>query len=283
MWCLSGLVKDLPLRLMRQTGLAALMILADLAACSQSFGPYQVNRTFTLPNFALGDLAYANGFLYASDYGYAYIHKLDPNTGQVLQNWAPLGTIQQFPTGLAWDGVNLWMAIRDERRIYELNLPLIGAGSVGTSFNVPTSPGLTGWPMDLTYANGYFYYPEYGGPIHKIDANTGVQVGTIPAPSGTVYGLTFDGQNLLASQGMEPYDTLWVISPQDGRILDTWHTGMSGMVGLAYDLTTQSLYMGNYTTVTVAQLVPEPRSQLIFAGLIISLASNKGFRLRRQL
>jgi hypothetical protein len=266
---------------MSHTVLATLLILGELAAYSQSFGPYVVNRTFALPRGALGDLAYADGFLYSSDYGYAYIHKQDPNTGQVLQNWAPLGTIQQLPTGLAWDGSNLWMAIRDERRICKLNLPATGNGSVASSFGVPTSPGLTGWPMDLAYANGYFYYPEYQGPIHKIDATTGVQVGTIPSPSGTVYGLTFDGQNLLASEGLR--DTLWVVSPQDGTILDTWQTGVSGIQGLAYDLTTHSLYMGNYTTVTVALMVPEPTTQAIFAALFLSLVSFSGFQLRRQL
>lgn len=265
--------------------LAALLILGEWAADSQSFGPYLVNRTFALPSFALGDLAYANGFLYSSDYGHAYIHKLDSSTGQVLQDWAPFGTIQQLSTGLAWDGINLWMVNRDEKRIYKLILPATGRGSVASSFVVPTSPGLTGWVMDLTYANGYFYYPEYQGPIHKIDAATGVQAGTIPSPSGTVYGLTFDGQNLLASEGngVFPNDTLWVISPQDGTVLDTWQTGVSGMVGLAYDLTTHSLYMGNYTTVTVAQLVPEPSSQAIFAALFLSLVCFSGFQLRRQL
>jgi len=54
------------------------------------------------------------------------------------------------------------------------------------------------------------------------------------------------------------------------------------MEGLAYDLTTHSLYMGNVGTVTVARLVPEPTTPAIFVVLFLSLACFSGFQSRWQ-
>lgn len=147
----------------------------------------------------------------------------------------------------------MWMTTRSSNALHQLDLPVGGAGWDLLRYAL----GQGSWATDLAYANGIFYVPEYLGPIHKIDANTGLELGTIPSPNDFVYGLTFDGQNLLASAGADS-DRIWSVSPEDGSIRGEWHTGMSSMVGLAYDISSRTLYIGDYDRVTVAQMVPEP-------------------------
>ncbi len=68
--------------------------------------------------------------------------------------------------------------------------------------------------------------------------------------------MAFDG-HLLMGMGLQGDDSVWVVSPQDGTVLDVWHTGVDGILGMAYDPATQSLFLGHLFDITVAQ-IPEP-------------------------
>ena len=131
--------------------------------------------------------------------------------------------------------------------------------------------------MDLAYVNGNFRSPEYFGPIRTIDPSTGAIIGSIPSPSDTIFGLTFDGTALIAGDGLS--GTLWRISPQDGTVLDTWQSGGPNSCGLAYDLTSQTLFSGTASSGIMVVQVPEPGiAALTILGVIVALARNRWLR-----
>lgn len=250
---------------------------------AQTFGPYVVTRTLASPPGGVGDLEFAGGYLYSLEGYMGNIHKLDPATGNVLADyWVPVGSLHDDlpydgPTGLAWDGTNMWMATYAPNYLRKLTLQ--GAPNV----TVDATYSLSSWPMDLAYVNGLLMYPEYPGPIGMFDPVTGTVVGSIPSPSDYIYGLTFDGRNLLAGGGAGAgAGDIWVISPQDGSIVDTWHTGLLGINGLAYDDQTSTLYIASYNAagIVVAQIVPEPATWSLLALGVGALLD--GCRMRRR-
>jgi len=244
---------------------------------AQTFGPYTVVRTLGFPPDGIGGLAFGGGYLYSvGDYD-GNIHKLDPTTGQVLGSWSvPGGTLHNgwpddMPTGIAWEGNNLWLSTRTpDGYLRKLSLQSDGQAPVSATYTVPW------WPSDVANGNGLLYMQQFSGSIQKFDPVTGTLVGSIPSPHPYIYGMTFDGQNLLMGMGLQGDDTVWVVSPQDGAILDVWHTGVDGILGMAYDPATQSLFIGRLFDITVAQ-IPEPGTGLLLlAGGVVLVLRRRG-------
>jgi hypothetical protein len=231
-------------------------------------GPYEVTRILPA-NYYGGNITFADGSLYLLEGAFGYIHRLDPLTGSVLADYYVPGSSlhddqpYDLPTGLARDENYFYMASRMPNYLRKLNL------GTPPDVTVLSQTSLPYWPMDLTYANGYLYYPEYTGPIRKVDPSTGNVVGTLPSPDNYIYGMTFDGQNLIAANGVGVGDdkTFWVISPQDGSIQDTWTWTVPGwnntknIYGLAFDQVSRTLYISYSSGIAVA--VPEPATLLL--------------------
>jgi DNA-binding beta-propeller fold protein YncE len=205
------------------------------------------------------------------------ISKLDPQTGSVLADYFIPGSSLHDdlpfdqPTGLAWDGTHLYLGTRNPNFLRTLSIgvpPNVTVDRIDSLSSL--GPGL-GWPMDLAYADGSLYYPSYLGGILEIDPATATVLAEIPSPSPFIYGLTFDGQHLLAAYGPGGLGSgvIWVLSPTDGSILDTWNTGINSIVGLAYDRSSQTLYIGGGGGITVASQVREPPSLVLSAPAIL--------------
>ncbi|MEQ1676398.1 MAG: glutaminyl-peptide cyclotransferase, partial [Chitinophagaceae bacterium] len=67
------------------------------------------------PSFNLNELEYINGFVYANQYTYPYIFKIEPSTGQIVakadltQVWERVKRIDplaEVPNGIAYDAVS---------------------------------------------------------------------------------------------------------------------------------------------------------------------------------
>lgn len=253
-----------------------------------NFGPYVVIRTLpTSFTGLLGGLTFTGGSLYALDTS-GNIYQLNPLTGQTLADWSVPGLLIQSgdenPTGLAWDGNSFWMAsygTQNRNYIRGLTLGLAPSVTINATYTLPT----LSWPMDLTYANGLLMYPQYLGPIQEFNPVTGQIVGSLPSPDNHIYGLTFDGQDLLAAYGpagSAPVGTVWRISAQTGAILNTWQTGASSINALAYDQPSQTLFIGTGNGIIVAQ-APEPGGTAIGAlGMIVLLLSKASIKRRKN-
>jgi len=221
-------------------------------------GPYIVTGMLPSPPGGIGGLTFADGFLYSVEGYNGNIHKIDPQTGNVLGSYEVPGDSlhdnlpYDGPEGLAWDGVDFYMATRAPNWLRRLSLEVPPDVSV---LSMHSLQDWYDWPMGLTFADGYLYYPEYLGSIRKVDPSTGSTVQTLPSPSDFVYAITYDGHNLLAAYGPGE-TTIWVISPETGDVLETWSTtGLSGTWGLAYDQDTSTLYIGSWSGIAVAEAV----------------------------
>jgi len=244
-------------------------------ATNPTFGPYQVVRTLPNPPHTTGGLAFFNGYLYSVEDTFARIYQIDPVTGQILANWTATGFSppSELPAGLASDGTGLWLLTRGQvNSLYHISL--------GPSTNVTklSRYSLAGQEEDLAYVNGFFMSPELNGPIRTIDPANGAFVGSIPSPYDATYGLTFDGSTLLAGNGLN--GTIWQISPQDGTVLDTWQSGVAQCRGLAYDLSSQTLFIATAGSGIVVAQIPEPKLSGIvaLAAVILIAKRRKGSR-----
>jgi hypothetical protein len=270
-WCAAGLFMKRK-NDMKKIIVIAFLVFAAASYGAQSFGPYTITRTLPSPPGNIGDIEFAQNSLYSLENYNGNIHKIDPVSGNILANFSVPGDSlhddlpYDGPTGLAYDGTNFWMTTYTPDYLRKLTLGSPPNVTVNNIYSLSNSP------QDLTYANGFLYYPAYSGPICEVNPSTGSVIATIPSPSPYIYGLTFDGQNLLAGYGPSGTGSgkIWVISPGNGTILDTWDTGLDGILGMAYDQSTRTLYIGGGFGIAVAE-IPEPATICLFAfaGLML--------------
>jgi hypothetical protein len=100
-----------------------------------------------------------------------------------------------YPTGLCFDGNNLWIADRETDKLYYINPE---NGKVIRSIESPAY-----WPMGLAWDGQYLWNADFrgrtdksedlDGMIFKIDSKDGTILKTLQAPAKSVKGLTFDG------------------------------------------------------------------------------------------
>ena len=114
------------------------------------------------------------------------IHKIDPNTGEVLSSIPAPGN--GGDSGLAWAEGSLWVGEYRERRIHQID-PQTGA----ILRTIASNRFVTG----VSWVDGELWHgtwEEEQGDIRRIDPATGAVLETVEMPPGiTVAGLESDG------------------------------------------------------------------------------------------
>ena len=133
-------------------------------------------------------LAFENSDLWISDRDNHILQKVDTINGTVLST-IPTPDVAGWPSGIEWDGNNLWY----NESLYDTTYVL---DTIGTVVNKYKSFGNN--PFALSFQNNYLWSSNtIVGEVYKIDTTNFTVVDTITAPGGAYpTGMAFDGQNL---------------------------------------------------------------------------------------
>lgn len=153
-------------------------------------------------------------------------------TGEVVKTFKTPGN---YPTGLTFDGKNLWIADRETDKIYSVE------PSTGKVLHTIESPAY--WPMGLAWDGKYLWnadfrgltdiYEDRDGMIFKIDPKTGNILKTLKAPSKSPVGLVWDGEYLWCVD--DKADKIIQFSTEDGTTINSFPSPSSSPTGLSYD------------------------------------------------
>ncbi|MFH1801979.1 MAG: hypothetical protein ABH864_00845 [archaeon] len=240
-------------------------------------GPYKVMKVIEWPlDSNLADIEFYNGSIYLLEEYNGLIHELDPKTGNTVDTfyingltnyWLPPGNNPtnslhddwpfDNPRGLAQVNGKFYMATRLEEELLRelaLNEPFPETIDPNKINRFKDQYG----PTDLApSSDGNLFYSEYLGDINKIDPQTANVIYTIPSPSDFIYGLTFDGENLIAvyGPGGDQGKTFWLLDSQTGQVLETWTNQRwpDYISGLSYDQNTDTLYITTADRIIIAQ------------------------------
>lgn len=181
-------------------------------------------------------------------------------TGEKIQSFSIPGS---FPTGLTFDGENLWLADYQTDLLYCLDP---SSGDV-----VRTIPAPAYWPEGLAWdgealwnadvKGGIPMSENYAGKIYRIDPATGNILKTLHAPTSTPRGLTWDGTYLWCVDNAA--DEVVQFSPEDGTTIRSFRSPASDPRGITFD--------GNYLWISdrikdeIYMVDPETGSVIIIA------------------
>ena len=153
-------------------------------------------------------------------------------SGEVIKSFNTPGS---FPTGLCYDGKNLWLADRGTDKIYYLN------PETGTLIRQIESPAY--WPMGLAWDGKYLWNADYrgrtdksedlDGMIFKIDPKDGTILKTLQAPSKSPKGLTWDGEYLWCVD--DKSDKVIQFSHDDGTTINSFPSPSKDPKGITFD------------------------------------------------
>ncbi len=134
--------------------------------------------------------------------------------------------ISEHPTGLAWDGRNLWIADRDLDFIYAIDPK---TGSVVDSVPCPAF-----FPTGLTYGDGCLWVADYfKEEIYKVDLKNRRVKAILSAPSSQTFGIQWkDGFLWAADQSKH---ALVKIETEDGIPMTQIKAPTPSPLGLASD------------------------------------------------
>jgi len=148
-------------------------------------------RVLTAPAASISGLAAAGDDLWAVSPETMKIYRLNATTGAVLDSVPAQG---RSPSGLCWDGKALWQTDLAGSRIYELDR----SGKVLKEFPVDFQPrAVLRGPAELLVSDWA------KAAFHRLDPETGQELGTAPAPDDKLTGLTMAGGRLWCSRGNE--------------------------------------------------------------------------------
>nr|MBN2277026.1 transglutaminase [candidate division Zixibacteria bacterium] len=190
-----------------------------------------------------------------------------------LAKAAPGDVVIQFPTpgscptGLAFDGKNLWLADRKTDSLYMIDP---GDGNVVKALESPgfrveglTAEGDRLWVLDieegvalklnpatgivektiyvpcnspqgLAWDGQYLWVADYqDDKIYRISTEDGTTMSEIKAPSGTPQGLAFDGKYLWVSDRFR--DMIYMVTPDNGEVVMNFESPSKYPRGIAYD------------------------------------------------
>ncbi len=152
--------------------------------------------------------------------------------GKVINS---VNTPGNFPTGLTWDGTNLWVADRAGDKLYCLDKL---SGNIIRSIPSPAY-----WPAGLTWDGEYLWNIDlkggiplaenYQAVVYKIDPSDGKILHTVPAPASWANALCWDGKYLWCSDPRN--DELIQFDPNDGTTIKTIPAPYSDCRGLTWD------------------------------------------------
>ncbi len=148
---------------------------------------------------------------------------LSAHPGKVVKKFpAP----HSFPTGMTFDGKNLWLADYKADMLFKLDI------STGEILSQIPSPGF--WPMGLAWDGKYLWNVDSKQKkIFKVDSKTGAILNTIDTPSDNPDGLVWDGSTLWISDYKKK--KIMKIDLSDGTAVQTFDAPASYPQGLAFD------------------------------------------------
>lgn len=131
----------------------------------------------------------------------------------------------RHPTGIAWDGKNLWVADRKTDRLYRCDLM---TGAVVDSIE---SPGY--FPSGLAWDGKLLWSTDPGEQkIYATDVASGRTVETLDAPSSSVTGIAAEGGFLWICDNAE--DRISKIDPGDGTTIVSFRAPAGDPRGLVF-------------------------------------------------
>ncbi|OGU60148.1 MAG: transglutaminase [Ignavibacteria bacterium RIFOXYB2_FULL_35_12] len=153
----------------------------------------------------------------------AFTLEIAAHSGKVVQKFA---TLYSNPSGLTFDGKNLWLADYKADKLSSIN-PLNGE----VLREIP-SPGF--WPTGLAWDGKYLWNAdEKQKKIFKIDPQSGEILFTIDSPSDNPQGLAWDGKTLWVSDSKAK--KIMMIDLSDGTAIKSIDAPASSAGGLTFD------------------------------------------------
>jgi transglutaminase-like putative cysteine protease/outer membrane protein assembly factor BamB len=154
------------------------------------------------------------------------------HTGEVIRSFPAPG---KFPTGLTFDGTNIWMADRYTDLLYCFD-PVDGhvVRSIPSPGYWPTGLAWDGyclWNVDLQ--GGLPLSENYEGKIYKLDPLTGKILHTVISPAYITQGLAWDGQYLWCAD--DGGDEIIQFSSVDGTTIRAFKAPSMDCRGIEFD------------------------------------------------
>lgn len=144
-------------------------------------------------------------------------------TGEVIKSFDTPGSC---PTGLAFDGVNIWLADRKADKIFCIDKE---NGKIIRSIQ---SPGY--WPMGLAWDGDALWNSDVKtGKVYRINPKDGTVLKTVEAPGSSPRGLAWDGKYLWCNDDRS--DEIIKFSPDDGTTIISFKSPATDPRGLAFD------------------------------------------------
>jgi transglutaminase-like putative cysteine protease/streptogramin lyase len=148
-------------------------------------------------------------------------------------SWAKVGDIQKVikapgpcPTGLTFDGKNLWLADNFTDKIYKINPE---SGKILKSFD---SPGHH--PEGLAWDGKYLWHIDSGEKyMYVLDPETGKALSILESNSSNPRDLAWDGKYVWIVDYRR--DILIKVSPEDGMMVQNFPSPAQEPAGLAFD------------------------------------------------
>ncbi len=157
---------------------------------------------------------------------------VNAQTGQIIKEFKTVGN---YPTGITYDGNNIWYADRETDKIYCVN------SETGKLIKEIESPAY--WPMGLTWDGKYLWNADFrgrtdiaedrDGMIFKIDPKDGTILKTLRAPSRNPVGLAYDGKYLWLVD--DRADKVIQFSPEDGATINSFKSPAKDPKGITFD------------------------------------------------
>lgn len=181
-------------------------------------------------------------------------------TGEIIQSFDTPGS---YPTGLTFDGTNLWLADYQTDKLYAINPE---TGKIVKTIEAPAY-----WPEGLAWdgealwnadiKGGIPLSENYAGKIYRVDPNDGTVLKTLVAPSSGPRGLTWDGKYLWCVDSFS--DEVIQFSPDDGTTIRSFSSPASDPRGMTFD--GKYLWISDRLKDEIYMVDPETGSVIIIA------------------
>jgi len=152
-----------------------------------------------------------------------FVQALFAYTGEVIKEFDLPGSC---PTGLTFDGKNLWLADRKADKLFCINPK---NGKVIKSLDSPAY-----WSMGLAWDGKTLWNADVNErKIYQIDPQTGTILKTVDSPENSPRGLTWDGKYLWCADNIA--DKIIQFSPDDGTTIREFQSPAKDPRGLCFD------------------------------------------------